>query len=171
MSATENSQLHPNAKQCAFIKIDGTQCGSPAQVNHGGDGIHCHFHFDHQERLFPKHVTLPPLEDGNAIQAATTTVLNALLYDRIDKSKATGLLYGLQLAQNNLKHMTLAPKQEDQASRAAAKADEDYESLSAYLLRELRATETPVRAGEVSVHASERKAGSESNTGSARQTG
>ncbi|HEY9138944.1 MAG TPA: hypothetical protein VIM67_11780, partial [Terriglobus sp.] len=44
---------------------------------------------------------LGPLEDRTSVQMAISTVLNALAAGRLDKSRATALLYGLQLASTN----------------------------------------------------------------------
>lgn len=44
---------------------------------------------------------LGPLEDRTSVQMAISTVLNALAAGRLEQSRATALLYGLQLASTN----------------------------------------------------------------------
>ncbi|GAA3747698.1 hypothetical protein [Terriglobus aquaticus] len=57
---------------------------------------------------FAKRYTLGPLEDAASIQVAISTVLNALADQRIDHGRASTLLYGLQLASNNLRALQTA---------------------------------------------------------------
>ena len=161
MSSTTNSEtsagnapsgtntLHPNTRQCAFLKTNGVRCGAPAK----GENDLCHSHLDHKERLYPQHIVLPPLEDAHAIQVATLDIMNALLYGRIEKPVASGLLYGLQLAQTNLKNLAPAAKPveprssgrpgKESASELEEKFPDDYDengepaSLAAILFREL----------------------------------
>ena len=113
---------------CKHIKTDGQQCGSPALSGRN----FCYYHTLYRQRNKPnkktprtlhapmvdaedhwhnievmdpfgKRYTLGPLEDGPSLQVAISTVVNALADNRIDITRASTLLYGLQLASNNLR--------------------------------------------------------------------
>ncbi len=159
---TPPNTLHPNARQCAYIKTNGMQCGAPAK----GEADLCHSHLEHKQRAYPQTILLPPLDDAHSIQVATLDIMNALLYQRIDKSTATGLLYGLQLAQTNLKNFAAAAqpaaagRPKNKNGKPDGQEDTDYDengdplSLSAILLKELRES-----AGLVSVSTGPKPAG------------
>ncbi|HZD76894.1 MAG TPA: hypothetical protein VE218_07815 [Acidobacteriaceae bacterium] len=51
--------------------------------------------------------TLPPIEDSASVQLALMDVLNALAANQIDSKRAGLLLYGLQVAAANAKHVYL----------------------------------------------------------------
>jgi hypothetical protein len=57
----------------------------------------------------PLALDIPPLEDRAAIQVALSMLLTALAHDRIDSRRAQTLLYGLQVASNNARNLSLAP--------------------------------------------------------------
>lgn len=111
---------------CRHIKANGDRCQSPSLLT----SHFCHFHhrLHQQHRLAvsgsrSSEVMLPvldksgtlvgmepapsqtldlgPLEDRTSVQMAISTVLNALAAGRLDQSRATALLYGLQLASTN----------------------------------------------------------------------
>ena len=111
---------------CRHIKSNGERCESPRLRT----GNFCHFHnrLHQQHRLAVSggrnsEVMLPvldksgtlvgmepaptqtldlgPLEDRTSVQMAISTVLNALAAGRLERSRATALLYGLQLASSN----------------------------------------------------------------------
>lgn len=52
-------------------------------------------------------LTLPPVEDSASIQLALIDVLNALAENRLDPKRAGLLLYGLQVASANAKHVLI----------------------------------------------------------------
>jgi hypothetical protein len=52
-------------------------------------------------------LSLPPVEDSASIQLALIEVLDALAANQIDPKRAGLLLYGLQVASSNAKHVTL----------------------------------------------------------------
>lgn len=148
--------IHPNAPQCTYTKVDGVRCGGPAKDG----GPHCHHHAGLKERFGNKEMSIPPLDDQNAIQVALMDVIHGLLSKRIDRGDAYTVLYAIQIAKSNLKGLTLVPPSPDQiaayiaeqvaAAKAELKADfqreygSDYDengepvSLSAILLKELR---------------------------------
>lgn len=143
--------IHPNAKQCTHTKVDGVRCGGPAK----DDTDFCFHHQGLRERFDRKEVSVPALDDQNAIQVALMDVINALLAKRLSRGDAYTVLYALQIARANLKGLTLVPPSPDIVAEmvAAAKAEAkeearreqgDYDengepiSLAAYLLRELK---------------------------------
>jgi hypothetical protein len=52
-------------------------------------------------------LSIPPVEDSASIQLALIDVLNALAANQIDSKRAGLLLYGLQVAASNAKHVFL----------------------------------------------------------------
>ena len=101
-------------KTCSHIKTDGTLCKSPALRRK----TLCYFHYRWAKRearleflggpLGMENCTgieLPLLESAGDIQLAIQEVLHAILNCKIDRRRASLILYGLQLAQGNLKHI------------------------------------------------------------------
>lgn len=105
------SSKHPAL--CTHIKINGTQCGSPALRRNR----YCFFHRkwrDQQIRLNAKHpecatFELPVLEDNESVQVAVMQVMRLILARQIDSKTAGLLLYALQTASLNLKHARFEP--------------------------------------------------------------
>ncbi|HKM48135.1 MAG TPA: hypothetical protein VJX69_11125 [Terriglobales bacterium] len=106
--------LYPKTvKRCQHIKVNGTQCGSPALR----DSKHCYYHIryhwpelealpDNNEWRKP----LPTLEDANSIQVSLANVMERLVMQEIDHKTAALLLYALQTASMNLKRTSLEPE-------------------------------------------------------------
>ena len=89
--------VSPHTRRCAFIKFNGEKCGSPALKT----GPRCHYHAEIVRR---RNLLKPQFIDNAAdVQVAVIDTLAALLDRRMDRSNATVVLYGLQIAQNNLK--------------------------------------------------------------------
>jgi len=94
--------------RCQHIKINGTQCGSPALRRRR----HCFFHDRirrEQARIRAEasaHPTfeLPLLEDANCVQVALMKVIQMLASGRMDPKRAGLILYALQTASINLRH-------------------------------------------------------------------
>lgn len=111
---------------CRHIKTNGDRCKSPRLQNSAFCFFHKRLHDQHRKAVAPQHtreVMLPvldksgtlvgmepapsqtldlgPLEDRASVQMAISTVLNALASGRLEQSRATALLYGLQLASTN----------------------------------------------------------------------
>jgi hypothetical protein len=101
--------------RCQHIKVNGTQCGSPALRNEK----HCHFHnlwFQKQldvNKFVPERlaITLPTLEDANSIQVGLTEVMRLLIHNLLDHRTAALLLRALRTAAINLKYTSLEPEQ------------------------------------------------------------
>ena len=104
---------------CRHIKTNGLQCHSPAL----DDGQWCYFHHRLHGRhekyrtteairgyLIPgQHIELAALEDRESVQVALSVVINALASGNLDIKRATALLYGLQLASNNVRGLRTEP--------------------------------------------------------------
>jgi hypothetical protein len=96
--------------RCQHVKVNGTQCGSPALSGKK----RCYFHQRHQ--LKPAHDSafdFPVLEDANAIQVALIQVIRAIADNKIETKRAGLLLYALQTASFNLKRASLEPNMTD----------------------------------------------------------
>lgn len=55
-------------------------------------------------------IVLPPLEDANAIQLALMQIMRLIVARQIDNKQAGLLLYALQTASANLKHLSFEPE-------------------------------------------------------------
>ena len=104
--------------RCQHVKVNGTQCGSPALRRKR----FCYFHDNYREtqaRLVAEHskVTIgnfPLLEDANSIQVAVMHVIHMLGSGKIDNKMAGLVLYALQTASSNMKRVSFeAPKVTD----------------------------------------------------------
>jgi hypothetical protein len=106
--------LYPtNILRCQHIKVNGTQCGSPALR----DATHCYYHIRYhwpELEALPDHnewrTGFPTLEDANSIQVALAKVMEQLVMQEIDHKTAALMLYALQTASMNLKRTSLEPK-------------------------------------------------------------
>lgn len=104
---------YPN--RCQHLKINGTQCGSPALRRNR----FCYFHKRYQEerirltadraRRGSATFVLPVLEDADSIQVALMQIMRALLSHQIDHKTASLLLYALQTASSNLRNTNFKP--------------------------------------------------------------
>ena len=107
------------AARCRHIKVNGTQCGSPALRNK----IFCFYHQNDRPCPLPCYsdieyatgeITLPFFEDAHSIQAVIRQVVQMVLQKRIEQKTASLLLYALQIASSNLKRMELEKPQPEQ---------------------------------------------------------
>jgi hypothetical protein len=97
-------------RRCQHIKVNGTQCGSPALRNQK----HCYFHnswFQKQLDVNKYIPDLPTLEDANSIQVGLTEVMRLLIHSLIDHRTAALLLRALRTAAINLKYTSFEPEQ------------------------------------------------------------
>jgi len=108
--------LYPHSiPRCQHIKVNGTQCGSPALRRHRL----CYFHKSWQQtrivlganraRRASAVFDLPMLEDANSIQVALMQVMRLILSGQIDAKNAGLLLYALQTASTNLARTNFEP--------------------------------------------------------------
>jgi hypothetical protein len=101
--------------RCQHLKVNGTQCGSPALKRNR----FCFFHKRFQEeriklncdRVRHNHASLylPVLEDANSIQVSLMQIMRLLASRQIDSKTASLLLYALQTASVNLRQTTFEP--------------------------------------------------------------
>src|SRR5579864_3441198 len=99
--------------RCTHIKTNGTQCGSPALRGRR----FCFFHKNWQGQRIalnaqpaaPLSFTMPLLEDADSVQVALMQVMRLILAGQLDPKIAGLLLYALQTASINLRHMKLEP--------------------------------------------------------------
>jgi hypothetical protein len=105
--------------RCHYIKVNGTQCGSPALRRNR----FCYFHKRyHEERIRlnterarqrPATFELPVLEDANSIQMSLMQIMRLLVARQIDPKIAGLLLYALQTASCNLRLTNFEPLMND----------------------------------------------------------
>ncbi len=88
---------------CRHVKPDGVRCKSPALKG----TPFCYFHTKLHIPVSANDskvgaLTLPLVEDAAAIQLALSRILDGLLTARIDPKLAGHLLYGIQIASQNV---------------------------------------------------------------------
>ncbi len=100
-----------NVPRCQHVKMNGTQCGSPALRRRR----HCFFHERirrEQARIKADgsahgHFELPLLEDANCVQVALMKTIQMLASGRMEHKTAGLILYALQTASHNLRYTDL----------------------------------------------------------------
>ena len=100
-------------KRCQHIKVNGTQCGSPALRDGKCCYYHIRYHWAELEARPDKNEwlnSIPTLEDANSIQVSLAKVMEQLVMQEIDHKTAALLLYALQTASMNLKRTSLEPE-------------------------------------------------------------
>jgi len=98
-----------NVPRCQHVKVNGTQCGSPALRWRRLCFFHNNVRGEHKKnkadetakRLFE----LPLLEDANSVQTALMKVIQMLGSGSLDHKTAGLMLYALQTASSNLRHV------------------------------------------------------------------
>jgi hypothetical protein len=113
---------YPN--RCQRIKIDGTQCGSPALRRNR----FCYFHKRHHDERIELHadrqknvrarrrtvaIDLPVFEDANSIQVSLMQITRLLIAGDMDTKTAGLVLYALQTASSNLHRTRFEPRMHD----------------------------------------------------------
>src|SRR5207237_633475 len=100
--------------RCQHIKINGTQCGSPALRN----GEYCYFHrrwrmttvdLSHSAHHVTTEFVLPVLEDADSIQITLGQIMRMIVCRQVDTKSAGLLLYALQIASTNLRRTGFEP--------------------------------------------------------------
>ena len=126
---------YPN--RCQHLKINGTQCGSPALRRNR----FCFFHKRFQDECIRLNASrarrgsgtfiLPLLEDANSIQITLMQVMRLLVSQQIEHKTASLLLYALQTASANLRMTRFDPRVHDVIldPRDAANSPLDYPRL------------------------------------------
>ena len=98
-----------NVPRCQHVKVNGTQCGSPALRLRRLCFFHNNIRREHKKnradetakRLFE----LPLLEDANSVQTALMKVIQMLGSGGLDHKTAGLMLYALQTASSNLRNV------------------------------------------------------------------
>jgi hypothetical protein len=105
-------------RRCQHIKVNGTQCGSPAVREHNYCYFHVRWHRKGREvnAYFQeqKILAMPSLEDANSIQVGLAEVMRQLGAQMIDHKTAALFLYALQIASANVKFTNFEPEQKTQ---------------------------------------------------------
>jgi hypothetical protein len=106
--------------RCQHIKVNGTQCGSPALRR----SKFCFFHKRFQTERLSLHKSqvnqararrraaifdLPVLEDANSIQVSLMQIMRLLALEHLDAKTVGLLLYALQTASSNLRRTNFEP--------------------------------------------------------------
>jgi hypothetical protein len=105
--------------RCQHLKINGTQCGSPALRRNRFCFFHKRFHDERiklgadRARRGVATFELPILEDANSIQIALMQVMRLLVSGQLDHKTASLLLYALQTASANLRLTNFKPFSND----------------------------------------------------------
>ena len=105
----------PNIPRCQYIKVNGTQCGSPAMRRNRFCFFHKRWHEQRivlnstRKRPSKPALDLPVLEDANSVQVALMQVMRLLLSGQVEHKTASLLLYGLQTASANLRKVKFEP--------------------------------------------------------------
>jgi hypothetical protein len=136
------------APRCRHIKVNGTQCGSPALRNKN----FCFYHQQNRPMSVPCYyeqeyplgeIDLPLFEDAHSIQAVLRQVVQMVMQKRLERKNASLLLYALQIASSNLKRMELEKPQPEQV---VIDLETKSETPMAALIEEETARETPASA-------------------------
>jgi hypothetical protein len=136
------------APRCRHIKVNGTQCGSPALRNKN----FCFYHQQNRPMSVPCYyeqeyplgeIDLPLFEDAHSIQAVLRQVVQMVMQKRLERKNASLLLYALQIASSNLKRMELEKPQPEQV---VIDLETKSQTPMAALIEEETARETPASA-------------------------
>jgi hypothetical protein len=117
------------APRCHHIKVNGTQCGSPALRNKKFCFYHQHNRrvvvdcYYKPEEYATGEIKLPVFEDAHSIQSVIHQVVQMVLQKRLGRETANLTLYALQIASSNLKRMELEKPQPEQVVTDVEPAD------------------------------------------------
>src|SRR5271166_5183487 len=99
---------------CHHIKVNGTQCGSPALREEQYCYFHMRWHASRMSALRKERqrwtAALPTLEDANSIQVGLAEVMRLLVTREVDHKTASLLLYAMQTASVNMKRTSFEPE-------------------------------------------------------------
>ncbi len=107
--------LYPESvARCRHIKVNGTQCGSPALRDEKYCYFHMRWHTTSMSVLLKERehwiAGLPTLEDANSIQVGLAEVMRLLVTTEVDHKTGALLLYAMQTASANMKHTSFEPE-------------------------------------------------------------
>jgi hypothetical protein len=114
-------ELADATPRCRWVRQDGTGCGSPQMKKH----IYC---FAHRQMMEARALalSLPALEDANAIQVGLMRIQKALIDDTISAKKAGLLLYSMQLALQNVGQVTFGQAKVGEQVRETVDEEEAF---------------------------------------------
>jgi hypothetical protein len=106
--------LYPvTIRRCQHIKVNGTQCASPALREEKYCYFHMRWHTTSMSVILKKRESwiagLPTLEDANSIQTGLAEVMRLLVTQEVDHKTGALLLYAMQTASTNLKMTSFEP--------------------------------------------------------------
>jgi len=106
--------LYPESvARCHHIKVDGTQCGSPALRDERYCYYHMRWHTTRMSVLRKKRedwiAGLPTMEDANSVQVGLAEVMRLLVTKEVDLKTGALLLYAMQTGSANLKRTCFEP--------------------------------------------------------------
>ena len=119
----QNLKVADQAPRCRWVKKDGTLCRSPQLKNH----VYCYAHWEMMQRRAQK-ISLPAVEDANAIQLAIIEVQRCLIDHRISEKEAGLLLYSLQIAAANVDRTTFGKASDAEMVRDIADEEDAMEA-------------------------------------------
>jgi len=125
-------------RRCQHIKVNGTQCGSPARRNEP----YCHYHRENQpERVKVGgkdgvEVLMPVLEDAQSIQTVVRQVAMLILGGKIDNKQAGLMLHALRIASTNLKRIEAEKPRPEQVVVDPEKVAETQMWMTPWTVRE-----------------------------------
>ncbi len=135
MTNPERTTNANHSRRCSHIKVNGLRCNAPARR---GDFL-CVFH-DSAEPRSETDFWIPIVEDHASFQVAINKVLQAVIDKLIDQKTAHTLLYGLQIAYANLKHLKIERRIDGidryNDAQAEIKEEEEEEAIAAEAARE-----------------------------------
>jgi hypothetical protein len=109
------SQMSEFPSRCQHLKVNGTQCGSPALRRNRFCFFHKRFRAERiavnqaRARRRAAIFDLPVLEDANSIQVSLTQIMRLIALGHLDSKTAGLLLYALQTASANLRRTNFEP--------------------------------------------------------------
>jgi hypothetical protein len=107
--------LYPESvARCQHIKVNGTQCASPALREEKYCYFHMRWHATRMSVILKERehwiAGLPTLEDANSIQVGLAEVMRLLVTKEIDSKTGALLLYAMQTASANMKRTSFEPE-------------------------------------------------------------
>src|SRR5260370_26920313 len=100
--------------RCQHIKVNGTQCGSPAMREEKYCYFHMRWHTTRMSVLLKERehwiAGLPTLEDANSIQVGLAEVMRLLVTGEVDSKTGALLRYAMHAASDTLTDTSFEPE-------------------------------------------------------------
>ena len=151
-TAMSNLARSRQTPRCCHVKANGLRCGSPALRGN----VLCYFHDKWLNNAADD--VLPPLEDGNGVQFALMYIVGRLRKEAFRDGQANipaikQMLYALQTASHNLRHVNFDPRLKSSTTDPFAE-DEDADVAHA----RVEAGDSPAKKPVSSAHHSDTEA-------------